>query len=137
MSRLIDQIKKHEGFRSRMYKDTVGVNTIGFGRNMDDVPVSEGVAELMLMEDVAVATDAASTMDYWPELNDVRQDVIVNMVFNLGFTRFAKFKNMRAALLIGDYTLTAKEMLDSKWAKQVGRRAEELAAQMDTGEYAS
>jgi len=136
MSKLVDQLKRHEGFRNRMYKDTVGKNTVGFGRNMDDVPITSTVAEMMLSEDVAVAYDAATQLDYWANLSPARQDVVTNMIFNMGLPRFMGFKNMNAALFLSDFDMAADEMMDSKWAVQVGDRARELSAQMRNGEYA-
>ena len=136
MSKLLEQLKRHEGFRTQLYADTVGKLTIGYGHNIEDLGVSGSVAELMLAEDVAIAYEAAMTMDYYPRLNPARQDAITNMVFNMGLTKFLGFKNMNAALFIGDYDLAAREALDSKWAVQVGDRARELASQIATGEYA-
>jgi lysozyme len=68
-------------------------------------------------------------------MNEPRQAVILSMLFNLGRPRFDKFQNMQAALLGGDYTLASHEMLDSRWANQVGRRAIEMSDMMQSGEW--
>jgi len=136
MSKLLEQLKRHEGHRSQLYTCSAGKLTIGYGHNIEELGVSGAVSELMLAEDVAVAYDAAMTVPYWDGLNPARQDVLANMVFNMGFPRFSGFKKMHAALEIDDYDTASKEMLDSKWAVQVGDRARELSAQMSNGEYA-
>jgi len=69
------------------------------------------------------------------QMQPVRQDALINMVFNMGITRFKGFKNMIGALVEQNYQLAADEMLDSKWARQVGSRADELAYQMRTNSY--
>ena len=137
MSQLIDQLKRHEGYRSKPYTCSAGKLTIGYGRNLDDVGISDEEAEVMLESDVLIAQQAANTLDYYETLDSVRQDVIVNMIFNMGMTRFLGFKNMNAALYVKDYNLASTEMLSSKWAVQVGDRSRELSAQMKNGEYAS
>jgi lysozyme len=67
----------------------------------------------------------------------VRKDVVLDMVFNLGLTRFHRFKKTIAAIKTKDWGKAAREMLTSQWANQVGRRARELAAMMNRGKYAA
>jgi len=136
MSKLLDQLKRHEGYRKFPYSDSVGLLTVGIGRNLEHVGISEEEAEILLANDVEVARQAASTMDYYESLSDERKDAVVNLIFNMGLSRFLGFKKMNAALYIGDYELAAVELLDSKYAVQVGDRARELASQIKTGEYA-
>ena len=136
MSKLLEQLKRQEGYSTKLYSCSAGKLTIGWGHNIEDLGISGAVAELMLSEDVAVAYDAAMTMDYWDSLNPARQDCITNMIFNLGLPRFMGFKNMNAALFLGDYEMAADEMENSKWYTQVGDRGRELEAQMRNGEYA-
>jgi lysozyme len=64
-----------------------------------------------------------------------RQDVVLNMLFNLGLPKFLAFRKMIEALRLANYDQAATEMLDSKWAIQVGIRAKELAEIMRTGRY--
>ena len=69
------------------------------------------------------------------DLDQVRQEALVNMCFNLGFTRLTKFTNMMAAMAEGKYSLAATEALDSKWAKQVGKRSRDIAHMLEFGAY--
>jgi len=134
---LIDQLKRHEGIRLFPYRDTVGKLTIGIGRNLDDVGISEQEAETMLLTDIAKAYNTLKAR--WPKLealDDARQNVLINMAFNIGVGGLLNFNNMLAAIAMGDYTKAAAEMLNSKWARQVGARARQLAKQMETGLYA-
>jgi len=134
MSKSIQLIKQHEGLRLKAYKDTVGVLTIGYGYNLEK-GISNAVADLMLeesMEEVYAATKAFTWFKY---LSPVRQAVIENMLFNLGWGRFRGFKKFISYMESGDYLLAAEEMLDSKWAGQVGRRAVDLSEMMRTDRW--
>jgi len=133
---LLSQIKRHEGFRGYVYLDSEGIQTVGYGHNLER-PMSEELASRILAYDLEQATKSARTLTYFDDLNDPRQDAVVNMIFNLGLRGFLGFKRMNAALFLHNYDLAAKEALDSKWAVQVGDRARELAAQIKNGEYAS
>mgnify|MGYP000498266105 CR=1 FL=1 len=135
VDKLIKQLKKHEGIELKPYKCTSGKLTIGIGRNLEDVGISEHEAEYLLMNDLDTYMTAAKTYDWYAGLNDPRKAVIVSMLFNMGQTNFNKFLKMKQALDVGDYAEAAKQMLDSKWAKQVKGRADELAAQMETGKW--
>jgi lysozyme len=135
VDRLIKQLKKHEGVELKPYKCTSNKLTIGIGRNLEDVGISEHEAEYLLMNDLDTYMTAAKTYDWYNGLNDARKAVIVNMLFNMGQTNFNKFLKMKQALDVGDFPEAAKQMLDSKWAKQVKGRSEELAAQMETGKW--
>lgn len=135
--RLLDSLIGHEGIRNLPYEDTEGYLTIGIGHNLDNVPLSPRVIQMICEDDIASAeADLDSLWNHWKQdLSDARQNVIVEMVFNLGWTRFNKFVKFKQAIEDKDYDTAADEMLDSKWAKQVGRRAENLAKQMRTGQY--
>jgi lysozyme len=131
----IDQIKIHEGFRSNPYKCTGGKTTIGYGRNLDDVGISEKEAEELLLNDLARCERRLSDTSFYNQLNDARKAVLLNMVFNLGFAGFMRFKRTIQAIVERDYETASNEMLDSEWARQVGDRAYELSEQMLTGEW--
>lgn len=130
---LIEQLKRHEGLRLKPYRCSAGKLTIGYGRNLEDRGINETEAEFMLRADAEESWEWAATE--FPELDEVRLAVIANMHFNLGPTRLRLFHNMYKALRNGAYTMAAEEMLDSLWARQVGKRAKELVTQMKTGAW--
>ena len=129
--RAIEQLKRHEGFEPHPYRCTAGKLTIGYGRNLDAVPLTETEAEMLLLNDLARARFLCRhAFPGYGALSRERQGVVVNMVFNMGLRRVLGFKRMVACLQVRDYPGAAREMLDSKWAAQVGARADELAEQM-------
>jgi lysozyme len=128
MENLIDMIKRHEGFRNFPYMDSVGKLTVGYGRNLEDVGISKAEAEILLVNDINIAT--GDLVDILPESTTYgrnRFNALVDMMFNLGKTKFRGFKKMIAALKERNFKKAAMEMLDSKWATQVGYRANDLA----------
>jgi lysozyme len=136
MSKLIEQLKRHEGFKSKPYLCTAGKTTIGFGLNLD-AGISEGLAEVILERQVyGIKHKLVNSLSWFCGLNDARKDVVINMVFNVGYDGFMQFKKTIAYLSDGYFEAAATEMMDSKWAKQVGNRAVELAEQMRSGKYA-
>jgi lysozyme len=150
-SKLEDSVAFHEGFRAEPYQDTVGVWTIGYGSTrypsgrlvgQHDAPVTELEARLMLRHDLLQAIYVACSYPWFADLSQPRQDVIVEMLYNLGAKRFDGFRRLHAALATQDYAQAALEMADSKWAHDVGDgpggrvdRADRLEQQMRTGEY--
>lgn len=133
---LRDLLIRHEGMKLKPYLDCVGKLTIGAGRNLDDVGISQKEAEMLLENDIERSLALAeSAFDWFYRLSPVRQDVILSMIFNLGIHGFLGFKKMIQAISIYDYELASREMLDSKWAGQVGKRAYELSEMMRTNEY--
>jgi len=134
IDRLKKTLQKHEGLRTRPYKDTVGKLTIGIGRNLDDIGISEQEAFFLLNNDIQQAVDLTKRiLPEFEELDDLRQEVLVNMAFNMG-NRLREFRKMLAAIINGEYNVAADEMLLSRWAKQVGQRAIDLAKWMKEGE---
>tara|TARA_R110000803_G_scaffold138974_1_gene205652 strand:+ start:2155 stop:2550 length:396 start_codon:yes stop_codon:yes gene_type:complete len=128
------QLVKHEGLRLKPYTDTVGKLTIGVGRNLTDNGVSELEAEGMCIRDMSdVDNDLDRNIAWWREMTPKRQMVFVDMCFNLGWPRFSRFRLTLASAADGDYAVAADEMLDSRWARQVGTRAEVLATMMRIG----
>jgi len=131
---LRSQLERHEGLRLKPYHDTVGKLTIGYGRNLEDVGISRDEADFMLDNDIDQVERQLETVDEYRELDPVRQAVIANMAYNLGFVGLMGFKNMWAAIERRDWNSASKEMMRSKWARQVGVRAVELSEIMRTGE---
>lgn len=131
----VELIKLHEGLELTVYKCTAGKNTIGYGRNLDDKGITEAEAEVMLVNDMAEhETWLQNEFAFWGELNEARQAVLIDMTHNLGRTGLLGFKNFIAALAVADYSKASVEMLDSRWARQVGMRAHRLSNIMATGE---
>ena len=133
----VEQLKKHEGFRQFPYLCTAGKLTIGYGRNLDDKGIDEEEAESLLASDVENAKAAVVRRIATQHCNDARMAVLVNMAFNLGITGLLNFSRMLQAVEKGDFDTAALEMLDSRWARQVPNRAQELAQQMISGEWQS
>jgi len=124
---LIEELKRDEGIELKAYQDTVGIWTIGIGRNLQDVGVSMEEAEFLLSNDIDVAVnDLQRTFDWFEGLSGARQRVCINMCFNLGLTRLLGFKKFLAAMEAGDWKTAGVEMLDSKWSRQVGVRSTRL-----------
>ena len=133
-SKLIEQLKIHEGVKLMPYKDTEGKWTIGIGRNLSDRGISMATAEQMLTEDIILAkSELDKIYPEWCDLTEARQMVLANMMFNMGLPSYSTFKNFWAALKAGQYDLAADEMMDSKWSKQVKNRAVELSGIMRRG----
>ena len=125
-------VKKHEGLRLKPYRDSVGKLTIGYGRNLDDTGISEAEAEYLLDNDIARAVRDCRGFPWFNDLSDARQNVVASMVFNIGISRFIQFKRLISAIENQQWDVAANEMLSSKWAGQVGRRAVELSNIMAT-----
>ena len=135
MQKLIENLKRHEGLRLKPYLCPEGKITIGFGRNLEDMGISEKEAEMLLMSDIERCYQELDVFSWFHDLDQVRQEAMVNMLFNLGLPTFLEFKRTLKFMAEGAYSQAAAEMLDSKWANQVGDRAKELAYMVDTGCY--
>jgi lysozyme len=128
---IIDQLKRDEGVRLRLYKDSVGKFTIGVGRNLEDVGISADEADLLLANDVAHASRMLETTFPWTAgLSDARHGVLLNMTFNMGIGGLGQFRKFLADVQAGNYDAAAQEMLNSAWAREVGPRAQRLSIQM-------
>jgi len=135
MRSVVELIQRHEGLRLKPYKCTAGKVTIGFGRNLEDVGITAEEATRMLHHDIAECIKQLETIDGFSMLDEVRRAVLIDMTFNVGFAGILAFKNMWRAVENRDYDKAAAEMLDSKWARQVGQRALRLSTMMQTGEW--
>ncbi|MFA7057595.1 MAG: glycoside hydrolase family protein [Candidatus Cloacimonadales bacterium] len=125
---------RHEGIRLKPYRCTAGKLTIGIGRNLEDNGITTAEALNLLNNDIeSVVASLTSRYAWFPNLNEVRQAVVVDMAFNLGITGFANFKKTIAYLNQADYIRASLEMLNSKWALQVGQRANNLSKMMKNG----
>ena len=156
LSKLLDMLIRDEGMERKVYKDSLGIETIGVGRNIEDRPLTleelrsiglddmkdlreNGIslygARYILRVDVSIAErELLAAQPCVAILNAPRQMVCVNMAFNLGMPRLNKFKKMWSAIEDEDYNNAAVEMLDSRWAEQVKGRATRLSDIMRTGE---
>ena len=153
----VNKLIAHEGLRLQVYKDTLGIDTIGIGRNLEDrgitkeeldwmdIPsmdavyeygITEGDAMYLAKNDVQIVEEElVRAHPCVEELDAVRQLVLMDMAFNLGVPRLCKFKKMWAAVHENKFDVAAKEMLDSRWANQVKSRATKLAHAMHHGEF--
>ena len=130
---IIKMIKMHEGSnivegRHMPYECPAKKQTIGWGRNIEDIGISEKEADYLLGNDIAqIVSDLSIHIATWEELSKARKEVFIDMCYNLGLPRFLKFKKMLAALEKGDVAEVATQMMDSKWARDdVPRRARHL-----------
>mgnify|MGYP003664026644 FL=1 len=130
---LLSSVIVHEGFSRYIYLDSVGVRTVGFGRNLDDRGISREEAEMLLLNDLETSTEEAKKFEFYENLTSNRRDVIVEMIFNLGLTRFKKFKKTINYINQANHSAAADEMLDSKWADQLGQRAITLSNKFRAG----
>ena len=133
---LIDTLVRHEGLRRLAYEDSVGVLTIGVGRNIEEVGLSDDEIYYLLKNDIRrCETELDNSFRWYKDLDQVRQEAMINLCFNLGITRLRKFKLALRAMEAKDYEDAADEFLDSLWATQVGQRAVEVAEMIRTGNY--
>ena len=130
---LRQQLIHHEGLRLKAYRDSVGILTIGIGRNLEDRGITEAEARYLLDNDINACINDLLTFAWFPDLDPVRQRVFVDLCFNLGVKRLREFTKMLDAAEHKDWTKAAAELLDSKYAEQVGQRAQTLAAMLVTG----
>lgn len=132
--KLIAMLKRHEGFRSKPYLDTVGKLTAGYGRNIEDVGISEDEAELMLSNDIKRASKAIRDNLPWAAgLNDVRRAALIDLCFQLGWLGLSKFVNTLGNMALENWEAAANELLNSRYAKQVPNRAKEISEMIRLG----
>ncbi len=133
MSKLVEQLKRHEGIRTHAYQCTANMTTVGVGRNIDEdggLGLSIDEIEFLLENDIRRCKQELIALPWFPEIDSVRQDALINMCFNLGMTRLLGFKNALTAMSVGDYDKAADEFMDSRWAKQTPNRAKAMAKTM-------
>jgi lysozyme len=146
MSLIEELLKEEEGLFLQAYDDGTervirpgttlkGHPTIGYGRALDVEGITKEEALYLLQNDIAeVQTQATSAFSWFKGLSEVRQTVILSMIFNLGLHGFSQFTSTIAAIERGDFETASTDMLNSLWARQVGHRATELATMMGSNQ---
>ena len=125
---ILNDIKRHEGFRSTVYQCTEGYDTIGYGFAIKDLVLDEDVAELILMKKLHKLLERIRIAFPWfKDIDDKAKSVVVNMCYQLVLSVFSKFKKTIYLLETEQYEDASIEMLDSLWAKQTPSRAKELS----------
>ena len=141
MDRLLASVKKHEGYRNKVYLDTLGKRTVGVGHLCvedfweDDKEYEEKFLMTILEHDLQTAIKSAKQLiaeHGCMDMDEVAEEIIIEMVFQLGKSGVSKFRNMWKALQQDppQYDVASIEMLDSRWAKQTPNRAQSMADQM-------
>ena len=139
MDRLLASVKKHEGYRNKVYLDTLGKRTVGVGHLCvedfweDDKEYEEKFLMTILEHDLQTAIKSAKQLTAehgCMDMDEIAEEIIIEMVFQLGKTGVSKFKNMWRALSELNYVGASYEMLDSRWAKQTPNRANGMADTM-------
>ena len=127
-----EAIKKDEGLVLKPYKCSAGKLSIGYGRNLEDRGIDKEEAEFLFNTDIKTVDNQLKILlsEVFNTLSDKRKAILVNMGFNLGVYGLLKFKKMIKALECADFETASLEMLDSRWAKQVGNRAKRLSNEM-------
>jgi len=138
MDKLLESVKKHEGYRNKVYLDTLNKRTVGVGHLCvedfweDGKEYDEDFLMGILEKDLQSAIDQADDMCSNLTISDDAKIIIIEMIFQLGGTGVSKFRKMWQALQQDppDYAEASVQMLDSRWAKQTPNRAQEMAKHM-------
>jgi lysozyme len=137
LSDLKAQLRRHEGVIDHAYQDSEGYWTIGVGRLIDERKggkLRPDEIDYLLENDLKfLMADLDRVLPWWRELSENRQLVIADMVFNMGLKGLMGFRKALQAVQEGRWADAAREMLDSRWAAQVGSRAIRLADMMEVG----
>lgn len=147
----VQRLVLHEGCRLEPYRCSAGYLTIGVGRNLETNPltaeekrvcgdyksgITKNAAFFLLRNDIErVEKECSEQIPFWDMLDDERQYALLDMAFNLGISGLLKFKKMLSYLGVGNYRQAAVECLASKYAKDVGQRAERIAKCIETGRF--
>ena len=139
MERLLKSVKEHEGYRNKVYLDSLGKRTVGVGHLCvedfweDDKEYEEKFLLTILEHDLKSAIKSAEELcSDCPDLDDLAKETIIEMVFQLGKTGVSKFRNMWKALQHDppNYERASLEMLDSRWASQTPNRSKKMSDHM-------
>ena len=129
--RLSKQLVIHEGLRLKPYRCTSDKLTIGVGRNIEEVGISEEESMFLLSNDIDRAyNECYGNFTWFSELSELQQEAMVNLIFNMGMSTFRKFKKTIQHMENKEYELAGAELLNSRYAEQVGQRAIEVANQL-------
>lgn len=147
IDRLAARIKQHESFRRLVYDDKTGktiapgtkvqgIATIGYGRNLATRGITQAEGDYLFANDLDICiSETRRALPWIKDLDDARWSVIVEMAYNTGLPTLLKFKRTLASVQAGDYETAAVQMLESRWAEQVGKRARILAEIMRSGAW--
>jgi len=129
----LTQVRKrlieHEGIKLKPYHCTAGKLTIGVGRNLDDRGISQATATQMLEEDIEIVLDELKrALPFWENLKWNYKEALVDLAFNMGVPRLMMFRKMLSAIEADDPDKAAEELLESRYASQVGIRASNISA---------
>lgn len=131
---LREQLMRDEGLRLYPYTDDTGHLTIGYGYNLDN-GIPQFIADALLDYKMTEASSELTKALPWSQtLDDARREALVNLVYNMGLNGLLTFRRMLIAMTNRDYAEAARELLDSRYASQVGQRANRLARQIETGQ---
>ena len=136
------QLEIDEGVVYEIYRDHLGYPTFGIGHLIREedpeygqtvgTPVDKGRVTEAFQADLDIAINECKVLyDKWDKFPGEVQEILVNMMFNLGRPRLSKFKNMKKALDKGDWMLAAAEGEDSLWYRQVTNRADRLMTRLE------
>jgi lysozyme len=156
-SHFLDKLIEHEGMVLTVYEDSLGIETIGIGRNLKDrgitkeeleymdIPnmavvyehgITEADARYLALNDIRIVENELCRVHPCVEnLDSVRQLILMDMAFNMGVPRLCKFVKMWNAIHEERFDIAGMEMMDSRWAKQVKSRSVKLSEAMRTGEF--
>lgn len=128
IQRMREQLILHEGLKLQVYKCTSDKLTIGVGRNIEDRGISEETAMQMLDEDINIVhEELQNVFEDFNSMPEIVQESLIDLAFNMGTPTLLKFKNAVAALQSQQWGTAADELLDSRYARQVGQRAKTIA----------
>lgn len=135
-TQLTSMLAQDEGFRQYPYRDSRGILTIGYGRNLEAVGISKDEALSLMINDIQKAEhELWNHFPSYEKLSDVRKCVLIDMAFNLGFEGLMGFRGMIACIGNDDFAGAAEHMRNSLWDTQVKARAERLAYMMETNTF--
>jgi GH24 family phage-related lysozyme (muramidase) len=141
--RVMEQLKIDEGVVHEVYLDHLGLPTVGIGHLILEsdpehgsevgTPISEERCEELFMHDLGIALTECEILygAAWFHFPEEVQEILVNMLFNMGRPRLTQFKKMNSAIEAGEWATAAVEGRDSRWHKQVGNRAERLMTRLE------